>query len=252
MERTGMSLFKEPQDQQLDADDIWFDPSRGQRMLLQLVLDTSSSMDGAPIRLLNEALAELAEHLRTDVQMSSIAHVSIITFGHDGVTAWRGRERAPAGTSPFVPAGQLQVPELTAGGVTPMVEAVELAMDCVAREKAMLKDGGLGYYCPLIWLISDGIPTDRDGRMATNWQLLPAKIKHGEDAHRYTFFTVSAGDISPQGDAVLKALAPTGHLRLRGFEFSEVLKLVSSSAERLARGDSMANIKRRIFEQIPA
>jgi hypothetical protein len=78
------------------------------------------------------------------------------------------------------------------------------------------------------------------------------KLQQGERAGHFTFFTVSAGDISPQGDEVLRALAPEGHLRLQGFEFSEVLKLVSSSAERLARGESMAAIKRRIFEQIPA
>jgi len=238
----------------LDADTMTFDEgdNRAQRLLLTLVLDTSSSMAGKPIRLLNEALGGMAEDLRHDVNLSAIAEVAIITFGNDGVTAWRGAQSAPPGTSPFVPAGRFAAPALRAGGVTPMVAAVERAIRCVADEKAALKRRRLQYFQPLVWLVSDGCPTGPTGEPADDWRHLPAVIRGAEEDRRFVFFTVSAGDIDASGDAVLRELAPDAHLRLEGFEFSRMLKLVSASAESAARGAGSDAIKRIVTIQRPA
>src|SRR4051794_12572850 len=73
----------------------------GSKLLLTLVLDTSQSMSGEPIASLNEGLQRLREKLRHDHSLASTASVALITFGHSGVTAWRGKERSLPGTSPF-------------------------------------------------------------------------------------------------------------------------------------------------------
>jgi uncharacterized protein YegL len=222
----------------LNLDDIDFDDDASQKLLLALVLDTSQSMEGEPIGLLNDALQELSGHLRQDKQLRSIARVAIITFGHGGVTAWQGAGPAAAGASPFVPVQALSMPTLPAGGVTPMVEAVQHAIYWVKKEKESLRSRGLQYYRPLVWLISDGVPTDSRGRPSEDWRHLAKTLRRSENEDHVIFLTVSAGDISAEGDAVLRALSPRGHVRI-GFDFAPVLRLVSSSAGRFARGGSV-------------
>ena len=243
-----MRRWRSPSDQGLDAEAMTFDDveNRAQRLLIALVLDISASMAGKPIGRLNEALGGLADDLRRDVQLSAIAELAIVTFGEGGVTAWRGDQPVHPGTSPFVPASRFTVPKLRAGGVTPLTAAVERTMGCVAEEKAELKRRCLQYYCPHIWLFSDGYPTDGGGRPSDDWRGLPEAIRKAEDDRRFLFFSVSAGDIDPAGDAVLQSLAPDAHLRLDGFEFASVLKLVSASAESAARGHTAEAIKRRV------
>jgi uncharacterized protein YegL len=243
-----MKRWRTPLDQGLNADAMTFDDgdNRAQRLLIALVMDISSSMSGKPIARLNEALGGLADDLRRDIQLSAIAELAIVTFGQRGVTAWRGDQPVPSGTSPFVPASQFTVPKLRAGGVTPLTAAVERTMSCVAEEKAELKRRFLQYYRPHIWLFSDGYPTNERGQLSDDWRRLPEVIRRAEDEGRFVFFSVSAGDIDPAGDAVLKELAPDSHLRLEGFEFGSVLKLVSASAESAARGQSAAAIQARI------
>jgi uncharacterized protein YegL len=238
----------------LDANAMTFDDgdNRAQRLLLTLVLDTSSSMAGRPIKLLNEALARLATDLRHDVNLSAIAEIAIVTFGNDGVTAWQGERAALNGTSPFVPAARFEAPTLRAGGVTPMVSAVERAMRCVADEKTALRRRHLQYFQPLVWLVSDGCPTGPTGEPTDDWRHLPAIIRKAEAERRFVFFTVSAGDIDAHGDTVLKELAPDAHLRLEGFDFSRWLKLVSASVESAASGAGSDAIKRIVTIQRPA
>jgi uncharacterized protein YegL len=240
---------KKPHDAPLSATGMIFDndDERTQRVLIALVLDTSESMSGTKIELLNRELAEMAEDLSHHVDLSGKAMVALITFGDGGVRAWRGSQPVPPGTSPFVLAKNLRMPTLNAGGVTPMVDAVELAISCVTREKADLKRRHLSYYRPLIWLISDGLPTDAHGHLSDDWKSLPARIARDEDEKHYVFFTVSAGDIDPQGDAVLDELAPDSHLRLEGLEFAAAMQLVSASAEGVQKG-TIAEFKQRMRE----
>jgi uncharacterized protein YegL len=251
-----MSPWRTPYDTSLSADAMTFVGAAdncAQRLPIALVLDTSSSMAGRPIANLNTALAGLADDLRRDVQLSAIAELAIITFGHGGVTAWRGDEPAPNGTPPFVPAGQLTVPRLSAGGVTPLMAAVDLTMRCVADEKARLKRRRLQYYRPHIWLFSDGQPIDGKGMVTTDWRRLAATIHRAEADGRFVFFSVIVVSLTPAGDTVLKKLTPDGHVRLEGFEFASVLRLVCATAESAARGQSAQAIKRRINRvQMPA
>jgi uncharacterized protein YegL len=248
-----MRIWRSEQAAELDASTMTFDDgdNRAQRLLLALVLDISSSMSGKPIKLLNEALAGMAEDLRQDANLSAIAEVAIVTFGNAGVTAWRGTQRVPPGTSPFVPASRFEAPPLSAGGVTPMVAAVERAIACVAEEKAALKRRHLQYFQPLVWLVSDGCPTDHLGHPTDDWRHLPGVISKAEDERKFVFFSVSAGDIDAAGDRVLQEIAPEAHVRLEGFEFSRMVKLVSRSVDEAAQGHGTKAIKRIVTSQRP-
>lgn len=97
--------------------DIEFE-NNAQRLPLVLCLDTSSSMAGRPIQTLNNALMEWTRELHDDVSLSYSVEVAVVTFGGQGVVAWRGPQlldpRAPV--SPFVPAHMFRPPQLAAAG----------------------------------------------------------------------------------------------------------------------------------------
>jgi uncharacterized protein YegL len=248
-----VSLFRPNRDQSaLDASAMVFDDDVGnhaQRAPVVMVMDNSSSMRGKPIEELNAALRDMQEHLRHDVDLSSKAEICLITFGHNGVTAWRGTEPARPGVSPFVPASRFEAPRLQAGGVTPMTEALELAMRLIREEKRELRRRNLSYYCPVAWCVGDGQPTDPSGSPSDDWKRLPAVIAREEREKRFSFFTASVGGISPQGDEVLRALAPGSHYKLEGFDFSLVLQLVSASADSAAHDDTIEAIKERVMRE---
>lgn len=92
--------------------DIEFE-NNAQRLPLVLCLDTSSSMAGAPIQTLNNALVEWTRELHDDVALSYSVEVAVITFGGQAVAAWRGPSLLAPGArvSPFVPAHQFRPPQ---------------------------------------------------------------------------------------------------------------------------------------------
>jgi uncharacterized protein YegL len=237
----------------LNLDGVDIDSDGSQRLLLSLVIDSSKSMTGEPIDSLNRGLQQLVGYLRRDRNLRAIANVALITFGHDGVTAWRGTEPAPAGVSPFVPAYELEMPTLPAGGVTPMVEAVQHAIYWVNKEKQDLRSRGIQYYQPLIWLLSDGLPTDSRGHLSQDWKHLARTLRQNEAENHLIFLTVSVANISADGDAVLQHLSPRGHIKLVDMDFKKVLRLVSSSAARFAQGNSVDAVYDMIaeFQQVP-
>jgi uncharacterized protein YegL len=251
-----VSRFRKPYEDlgDLDLEGVDIEPDGAQQLLLTLVLDSSKSMAGAPIDSLNEGLQQLVGHLRRDRSLRAIANVALITFGHNGVIAWRGSEPAPPGVSPFVPVYELTMPRLPAGGVTPMVEAVQHAIYWVNKEKSALRERGIQYYQPLIWLISDGLPTDGRGQLSEDWKHLARTLRQNEAENHLIFLTVSAANISPDGDAVLRHLSPRGHVKLVGMDFRPVLRLVSSSAGRFAQGNSVDAVYDMVaeFQQVPA
>jgi len=246
-----VSLIRRNRDQgALDASTMDFGDedvgNHSQRAPVVMVMDNSYSMRGKAIAELNTALADMRDRLRDDPELSSKVEICLITFGHNGVTAWRGDAPAPPGKSPFVPASRFEVPRLQAGGVTPMAEALELGMRLIAEEKRELRERKLSHYRPVMWCVTDGEPTDSSGSPSDDWKRLPAIIASEERAKRFAFFTASVGDISAYGDEVLRTLAPKSHFKLEGFDFSVVLQLVSASAESAAHDDPIDAIKARV------
>ena len=233
-------------------EDILPDDDNNARIPVILAVDCSSSMQGAPIDELNTALRELQAKLSADIELSGKAVVCLISFGKGGVTAWRGDRPVRPGESPFVPASQFQPPRLQAGGVTPMVEAVELGIQLLADEVRRLRARHLGLYQPLFWCIGDGRPTDATGHYTDEWRRLPAVIAAQERESKFAFFSVSVGDIGPEGEEVFTALAPESHVRLSGFEFGVALRLVSRSVKESAQNNTVASLKRSMMEFVQA
>src|SRR5438270_140417 len=77
-----------------------------------LLLDTSGSMSGEPIRQLNDGLKAFEEELKQDSLAAKRVEVGIVTFGPVGVV------------SDFISASQFLAPELSPRGDTPMGKAI--------------------------------------------------------------------------------------------------------------------------------
>lgn len=180
-----------------------------------LVLDTSGSMAGEGIALLNSALQTFAEELRSDAMAAKRVEVAIITFGPAQII------------QDFVTPDAFQPPPLVASGDTPMGAAIMKAAALVAERKAAYKANGVGYYRPWMVLMTDGAPTD-------DVSAAKLAISEGEATRAFYFYAVAVKDAD---FARLTELAVTRRppLKLRGLAFREFFIWLSNSLGSVSR-----------------
>ena len=221
-----------------DLGEISYAAGIGQRLPLMLCLDISKSMTGHPIASLNQALTDWCAEIRSDVQLKTSVQIGLVTFGDGGVRVWQGREEFTATTPgvPFVPASEFYPPPLAAGGVTLLTEAVELAIRHVSAYKGWLKGHGYTYYRPLIFLLTDGLPTDATGHLTTSWRRLIPDLSAARGNSGFEFYAIGVGSMMPQGEEVLSTLAPGAYRVLCGFPFRSLLRLLSATIEKVMDG----------------
>jgi uncharacterized protein YegL len=192
------------------ADDIREKPVRPAtaqaRLLCALLLDTSGSMNGVKIASLNIALSAFADELHANAIARDAAEVAIITFG--GVQT----------IEKFVPAASFRPPTLIADGGTPMGTAIRSAIQLIDERKATLRATGIAYYRPMIFLITDGSPTD-DVSVAT------AAIREGEASNSFIFAIGTEGaDMT-----VLARITVRRPLTLQDLSYSKLFAWLSKS-----------------------
>ena len=80
----------------------------------------------------------------------------------DDVREGRGHNIAADSALAFVTVDAFKPPTLRASGDTPMGTAVQQGLDLLRGRKSLFKEGGVPYFRPWLFLISDGAPTDPD------------------------------------------------------------------------------------------
>jgi uncharacterized protein YegL len=212
-------------------DRIRFSDGAQKRTTLVFLLDTSSSMNGdetapppRPIDELNDAVKAWADHLHSSHELRYRAELAVITFGEGGVRVYEGSEG-----SPFVPAAVFTPPTLTAGGVTPMFEAIRSAIDLSERRKGELDDLGIQRFRPLIFMLTDGAPTDNSGHLLPqeDWQTMAAQIAALEAKRKLAFFAVG---VSGADRECLATLAPASNWQVSHDDLARFLIEASNSA----------------------
>jgi uncharacterized protein YegL len=177
------------------------------RCALVLLLDTSGSMGGQPIKELNAGVVALKEALMEDALASKRVEVGIVTFGPVKVE------------TTFHTASNFFPPLLQANGDTPMGAAIQQCIEMVKQRKAEYRSAGISYFRPWIFLVTDGSPTDE-------WQSAAAMVREGEASKSFAFFAVGVDNADMN---TLKQIAVREPLKLKGLMFRELFVWLSSS-----------------------
>lgn len=120
------------------------------RCACSIVLDTSSSMSGAPIHALNEGIRMFFNDVKNDEMAKYSVEVGLIE------TAGNVSE-----VLPITPIRHVEKTfNFSAQGVTPLGGAVAKALQQLEERKSEYKRMGVPYYQPWLVIISDGAPTD--------------------------------------------------------------------------------------------
>lgn len=187
-----------------------------------LLLDVSGSMNGDPIRELNNGLSAFQTALQQDDLAAMRVEVAVVTFGKEVQVA-----------QDFVSAHQYQAQPLQAGGSTPMGQAINTALDMLRQRKDIYRQHGVSYYRPWIFLITDGAPTD-------NWRPAAQRIQQEEAAKSVAFFCVGVqrADMKRLGQ-----IATRQPLKLKGLNFSDMFVWLSQSLTSVSHS--------RVGDQVP-
>lgn len=185
-----------------------------------LLLDTSHSMQGAPISALNQGLVAFKDELAADTLAMKRVELAVVTFGPVNVAV------------DFTTPDNYQPASLSTTGDTPMGAAIERGLEMLRTRKETYKANGISYYRPWIFLITDGGPTDSISRAS---QL----VRDGEANKAFSFFAVGVEGANMDALAQISSRQP---LKLSGLRFRELFAWLSSSLSGVSRsqvGDSV-------------
>lgn len=119
------------------------------RLPVYILLDTSGSMMGEPIEAVKNGVQIMISSLRQNPQAIETAFLSIITFNSNANQL-----------VPLTDLSTFQMPDINASGTTSLGEALNLVSTCIDREVATTTAESKGDWKPLVFIMTDGIPTD--------------------------------------------------------------------------------------------
>ena len=199
------------------------------RVPVCLCLDVSGSMSGPPIDELNQGVKLLYDAIKDDEVALYSAEVSVVTFG--GTDA-----------SCIVDFASLELqpnpPYLNASGMTPMGEAVNLALDLLEQRKEEYKDKGVDYYQPWLVLMTDGEPNGDSRKL----QMAIDRTCRMVNSRKLTVFPIGIGSYADMG--TLAKFSPNrSPLKLQGLKFKEFFEWLSKSVSKTSQSTPGENIK---------
>lgn len=184
------------------------------RAAVVLLVDISGSMKGERIAALNAGMSHFALALREDRLASKRVEVAVIGFG----------ERVDI-VSEFTSAELFNPQPLKANGGTPMGEGIGVALDLLAARQKQYREGGITPFRPMIFMISDGAPTDA-------WQSAAQRVQAGERAKSFMFYSVGVDGADMNTLSQISISAP---VMLRGLAFEAMFRWLSSSLSAVSR-----------------
>lgn len=207
-----------------------------------MVCDESGSMSGPGVDAINAALPDLHQEISTNPSVADKTRFALIGFSTQASVL-----------QPLADLSELtQLPSLSAGGVTSFGSAFRLLKDVIEKDVTALKAEGHDVYRPVVFFLSDGIPTD-DG-----WRT-PLEELNNKETFKYAPKIIAFG-ISDADTAIITEVANFKAFMqqdqsvspaeaLREFASSLTRSIVSSATSMAARGGE--GFQLQVDEQVP-
>lgn len=145
---------------------------------MYLLLDTSGSMTGEPIEAVKNGVQVMIGSLRQNPQAIETAFISVITF-----------DSTARQVVPLTDLAAFQMVDIKASGTTALGAALDLVSNCIDKEVAKTTPEQKGDWKPLVFIMTDGNPTD-------NWQSGLANFKKHKVAFTIACAAGPAADTS--------------------------------------------------------
>lgn len=198
-----------------------------QKCLCVLLLDTSGSMEGYPIRELQKGIEIFHQEISEDPTTANRLEIAIISFDSSVKVL-----QNPALANEF------SMPQLYANGATCMGEAITEGVNLVEARKSWYKLTGQPYYRPWIIVITDGEPTD-----VPNFGDLQRKIQSDVNDKKYFFYAigVESANLEKLRQISSEKMPPA---KLKGLKFADFFKWLSASMTQVTSSadDSVINL----------
>ncbi|MEU6369841.1 vWA domain-containing protein [Streptomyces sp. NPDC046931] len=204
-----------------------------------MVCDESGSMAGGGVDAINSALPDLHQEISTNPSVADKTRFALIGFSTQASVL-----------QPLADLSELtQLPSLSAGGVTSFGAAFRLLKSTIERDVADLKAEGHDVYRPVVFFLSDGIPTDEgwrtDLKELNSFRYAPKIIAFGiNDAETSTITEVANFKAFIQQD---ESISPA--MAIREFASSLTRSIVSSATSMSAQGGE--GFELQVEEQVP-
>jgi uncharacterized protein YegL len=124
-----------------------------------VIIDTSQSM--CPLEsAINQGIEFLFDGLIISPRVSDFVYVSIISFNTDAEVVISMTEQQSFNV----------LPQISCGGVSYFNEAIGLLRQSIDQDVPRLKNSGRQVLRPVAFLLTDGLPTDTQGRSNQEWR----------------------------------------------------------------------------------
>lgn len=126
-----------------------FEEGQDRHLPVYLMLDCSGSMSGDPIEAVRTGMKTIVDELKSDPMALQTVWLSVITF-----------DSAARQVVPLTEIGSFIEPVVDASGTTALGDALSLLANCVDKEVRKASATQKGDWKPLVFLLTDGEPTD--------------------------------------------------------------------------------------------
>ena len=188
-------------------------------MACALLLDTSGSMTGEPVRNLCEGIRRFKESLSADPLACKRVDIAIITFN-----------TRTEKVCDFTPIVDLPTPDLETKGMTDMAWGINMAIDMVKQRTQMYQNLGTPCYKPWVLMITDGKSTSDDEEMQKAAQRIALEESKGSHGH-LSFWGIGVSNYN--SEELFKLTKRV--IELKGLDFAQLFDWLGDSFSEISR-----------------
>ena len=196
------------------------------RLPVYLLLDTSGSMAGSPIQAVRLGVEQFQKEVDSDPFAKESVYMGVITFGGEAQFVTKGL----ISFEDFL--GEFHPDSLSADGQTPLGQALWLLVESLDKDvKSSVKGGEKGDWKPLVFIYTDGEPTDE-------WQEPRQVILDRTSKKVINMITVGCGPRINEQNLKEIAIGPTFKMNNDDASFKRFFQWVSQSVRAASKAVS--------------